>query len=81
MPVFTIKGSLELKVVVCGQDFPTEIVAQENGQVKVAAAFDIDRTRWGVIYGSGRFFESLGMHLVSDIISIELFLVAVKAGG
>lgn len=77
-PNYLVTGSLELKGVVCDQDFPAEIATQENGQVKVAAAFDIDRTRWGVIYGSGRFFESLGMHLVSDIISIELFLVAVR---
>jgi hypothetical protein len=34
------------------------------------AHFDFDRTRWNVIYGSSRFFEHLGMHLVFDLISI-----------
>lgn len=75
---FLVKGNLELKGVERDQNFAAEIAPQENGQVKVAAAFDIDRTRWGVLYGSGRFFECLGMHLVSDTISIELFLVAAK---
>jgi hypothetical protein len=28
-----------------------------------------------VIYGSGRFFRNLGMHLVNDLISVELKLV------
>ncbi len=39
------------------------------------AHFDLDRTRWGVIYGSGRFYEQLGKHLVFDPISIEARLV------
>jgi len=77
-PSHLVKGSLELKGVVRDQEFPAEIAPQENGQVKVWAKIDIDRTRWGVLYGSGRFFECLGMHLVSDIITIELFLVAGK---
>ena len=38
--------------------------------------FDIDRTRWGITYGSPRFFERLGMHLVFDLISIQLRIVA-----
>jgi len=37
--------------------------------------FDMDRTRWGVIYGSSRFFEHLGMHLVFDLISFQIRLV------
>lgn len=78
-PSHLVKGTLELKGVVCDQDFPAEIAPQGNGLVKVRAAFDIDRTRWGVLYGSGKFFESLGMHLVSDIITIELFLIALRA--
>jgi hypothetical protein len=29
-----------------------------------------------LLYGSGRLFERLGMHLVHDLISLELFIVA-----
>jgi polyisoprenoid-binding protein YceI len=75
-PCQMITGSLELAGRTNLLSFPAEIAAQENGQVRVQAAFDIDRTRWGILYGSGRFFEKLGMHLVSDMISAELFLVA-----
>jgi polyisoprenoid-binding protein YceI/rhodanese-related sulfurtransferase len=75
-PCQTINGSLELAGRSNRLSFPAEIAAQENGLVKVQAAFDIDRTRWGILYGSGRFFEKLGMHLVSDTISLELFLLA-----
>jgi polyisoprenoid-binding protein YceI/rhodanese-related sulfurtransferase len=78
-PCQTVTGSLELAGRSNRLTFLAEIAAQEDGQVKVQAAFDIDRTRWGILYGSGRFFEKLGMHLVSDTISIELFLVARRA--
>ena len=47
----------------------------ENG-LAAEAHFDIDRTRWGVIYGSARFFEYLGMHLVFDLISFQVRIIA-----
>lgn len=74
-----VTGSLELKGQSNPLSFPAEIAAQNDGRIKVHAAFDIDRTHWGVRYGSGRFFEKLGMHLVSDTISVELFLCAYPA--
>jgi hypothetical protein len=39
------------------------------------ANFDLDRTRWGVIYGSARFFKHLSYHIVYDLISIDLRVV------
>lgn len=56
-------------------DFPVTIAVMEDGNLRVEAHFDLDRTQWGVIYGSSRFFEHLGMHAVFDQISIELRLV------
>ena len=50
---------------------------EDNGLV-AEAHFDIDRTRWKVIYGSTRFFEHLGMHLVFDLISFQVKIVARK---
>jgi len=47
-----------------------------DGALAAEAHFDLDRTRWGVIYGSGRFFEHLGMHLVYDPISVQVRIVA-----
>lgn len=35
----------------------------------------VDRTEWGAIYGSSRFFKFLGKHLVYDGVTIELRLV------
>ena len=47
-----------------------------DGLLAADAHFDIDRTRWNVLYGSGKFYEKLGKHLVSDDISLALKLIA-----
>ncbi|MDX2479661.1 MAG: hypothetical protein QNK24_04915 [Desulfuromusa sp.] len=54
---------------------PTIIVAVEDGKVAAEVHFDFDRTRWGVIYGSTKFFKHLGIHLVFDQISLPLRIV------
>jgi hypothetical protein len=34
-----------------------------------------DRTHWNVLYGSGRYFQGLGMHLVYDLVDLEIKIV------
>jgi hypothetical protein len=36
---------------------------------------DFDRTQWGSIYGSGKFFSRLGQHVVNDVIHLHLKIV------
>lgn len=71
-----ISGNLTIKDVSRNIEFPAMIVAMEDGSINGQAHFDIDRTLWNVRYGSERFFEKLGMHLVNDNISLEIFLIA-----
>jgi len=47
-----------------------------DGRPAAQALVPIDRTLWNVIYGSGRLFSGLGGHLVSDLIELELRMVA-----
>ena len=42
------------------------------------AKIKIDRTKWGVKYGSGSFFEDLGDKMILDEIGFDVFLVSVK---
>ena len=56
--------------------FSANTSGEQCGEVIIESHFDIDRTRWGITYGSARFFERLGMHLVFDLISIQLRIVA-----
>jgi polyisoprenoid-binding protein YceI len=75
-PNAEIQGDLSLRGVSAELSFPATVARLEDGGFTAEAHFDIDRTRWGVNYGSGRYFEHLGMHLVFDPISIQIRLVA-----
>ncbi|MCU0595088.1 MAG: YceI family protein, partial [Desulfobacterota bacterium] len=68
-PNFQVEGTLELRGVKADIRFPATVNRREDGSVSIEAHFDIDRTRWNVLYGSSRFFEHLGMHLVYDLIT------------
>lgn len=71
-------GELTIKSIRRPVRFPAIAAPQPDGSIKIHAAFDIDRTLWGVLYGSCKYFERLGMHLVHDTVSVELFAVARK---
>lgn len=75
-PNYQIRGQLRLKDVLRGLDFLAVIDRADDGALVGRADFDIDRTLWNVRYGSGKFYEKLGMHLVCDFISLDLKIVA-----
>lgn len=79
-PNVDVKGELTLRGVKAGLDFAATVVQSPDGTITARAQFDLDRTRWNIIYGSTRFFEHLGMHLVFDHISIDLKIVAESVG-
>ena len=75
-PNFEVEGTLELRGVRNGMKFLATISNLPDGAITAEAHFDFDRTHWKIIYGSSRYFEHLGMHLVFDPISIGLRIVA-----
>jgi len=75
-PNHFIKGELTIKGVTRELAVPAIIAPGDDGSVKAHACFDIDRTEWNVFYGSGKLFERLGMHLVHDTITLEMFISA-----
>jgi len=77
IPNYHVSGSLQLRGVSAEQDLMATIARTSENGIAAEAHFDIDRTRWGVIYGSTRFFEHLGMHLVYDIISFQVRLIGI----
>jgi polyisoprenoid-binding protein YceI/rhodanese-related sulfurtransferase len=74
-PNYNITGQLSLRGLSKSFSFPAHFRMLENGQIGLHANFDFDRTDWGIIYGSARFFRHLGMHLVYDQISLEARVV------
>ncbi|MFP4471979.1 MAG: YceI family protein [Bacteroidales bacterium] len=73
-PNYRITGNLTMKDIT--NEITFDVVAGWNTESKlfVQGMMEIDRTRWNVMYGSGTFFEKLGMHLVNDLITLELFI-------
>ncbi|HJV34982.1 YceI family protein [Geomonas sp.] len=71
-------GKLTIRDVTRTVSFPAAISPQADGSIKAHALLDFDRTLWNVNYGSAKLFERLGMHLVHDFITVELFVVAVR---
>lgn len=74
-----LHGSLTLR----GETHPLTIIAAAGftpeGKAALQASLALDRTEWGVLYGSGRYFLRLAGHLVND--QIELQLRILTAGG
>lgn len=69
-----ISGELTLRGNSQPLAFPATVTV-DGGELLLEAHFDLDRTDWGIVYGSARFFEHLGMHTVFDTVSIALRLV------
>jgi rhodanese-related sulfurtransferase len=77
-PNYHVNGELNLRGVSTELEFDATVTPLEDGAFVLEAHFDIDRTRWHVIYGSTRFFEHLGMHKVFDLLSFQIRMVVVR---
>ena len=77
-PNYHVEGELNLRGISADLEFDATVALIEDGSLIMEAHFDIDRTRWNVIYGSTRFFEYLGMHKVFDLLSFQIRMIAVQ---
>ena len=77
-PNYHVSGELNLRGVSADLEFDAAVAPNQDGSFVLEAHFDIDRTRWNVIYGSTRFFEYLGMHKVFDLLSFQIRMIAVR---
>ncbi|MGB0370887.1 MAG: YceI family protein [Opitutales bacterium] len=73
-----VKGSLAARGVVADLEIDALIEPIEDGYV-FQSVFDFDRTQIGALYGSGSIFERLGMHLVNDLVSLDITAFFVKS--
>jgi polyisoprenoid-binding protein YceI len=72
IPNFQLTGELTMRGVTRPVSFPAVIARKSDGTYAAQALIDIDRTEWGVLYGSSRFFARLGEHVVNDPIHLHL---------
>lgn len=81
LPNYELTGDFTLRGQTHDIRFPAVIGDSEDTILAGQAEFDLDRTRWGALYGSGRFFDWLGKHLVNDLVHLHLKILATKAAG
>ena len=67
-----VTGSFTLKGISAPIILGASVGLTPDGRLAAQGSFLLDRTVWGVIYGSGKFFRRLGMHLVNDLVDIEV---------
>jgi rhodanese-related sulfurtransferase len=78
-PNLAIAGDLTLKGITASIQFSASAGVTADAKLGAQADFDIDRSRWNVLYGSGKFFQRVGGHLVNDMIGIRLRIVTSPA--
>ncbi|OBQ50268.1 YceI family protein [Halodesulfovibrio spirochaetisodalis] len=73
-PQVTATGALSIRGMRHVIEVPLLINELDATTISVETHFEIDRTKWGIIYGSSRFFKHLMYHKVFDLISFECVL-------
>lgn len=70
---YKLTGNLTIKGI-CKEIKFLASIHESEGKIIFNSHFDIDRSDWNIKYGSEKFFAKLGMHLVSDLVSIDVVL-------
>lgn len=69
-----VKGDLTIKDKTNEVTFALS-TAEENGKLTLTTQLSVDRTKYGIIYSSGNFFEDLGDHLIDDNFDFDITIV------
>lgn len=74
-----VLGNLTIKDKTNAIEFPATITIEGDSLKLVSESFELDRTKWGVNFGSKSIFPNLGDKFVSDAMKITMSLVAKKS--
>jgi polyisoprenoid-binding protein YceI len=75
---YTVTADVTMKGNTNTVTFPAKIGTKAD-QLNVQANMTIDRTRWGIRYGSDSFFDNLGDNVIEDDVDISVALRAEKS--
>ncbi len=73
-PNYEMRGSIAVRGQEQAMALPITFAPLSDGYV-AQANFDLDRTLFGALYGSDSVFERLGMHLVNNLIYLQLVAI------
>ena len=74
----TVSGNLTIKGTTKPLSFPAKIAVTPTTVTADAKNVAVDRTLYGIKYGSGKFFQGLGDKVISDQFWLDISLVAKK---
>lgn len=72
-----VSGLLTMK----GETHPIEFNAQllsKDDSARIVGTISVDRTIWGIKYGSGNFFSDMGERMIDDIFTVSVDISAKK---
>jgi hypothetical protein len=69
-----VEGQFTLRGKTHPLTFPALVAKGPDGSLTLQAEFDFDRTLWGAVYGSGKFFAKLAQHVVNDLVHLHIKL-------
>ncbi len=75
---YQLSGNFTLRGITRPLEFPILVAAAADGSLTGQCQFELDRTRFGSRYGSGRFYRFLGKHVVNDLIHLHVKIHAVR---
>lgn len=76
---YNVSGNLMIKGVKNNITFPVMTSIEEDTLLLKSETFTIDRTKWGVNYGSKSVFDNLGDSFINDEIELKITVKAKKA--
>lgn len=74
----TVQGNLTIRGIKKNISFPATAAATANGMTLTSDPFTINRTDWGINYGSKSIFDNLGDKFIDDAIELQVVLTANK---
>lgn len=72
---YDVTGTLTMKGKTNDVTFPAKIFLQD-GKLHAEASLTIDRTKWGITFGSKDFFSDLANNVISNDVTLDLSVVA-----
>ncbi|HAH33887.1 MAG TPA: lipid-binding protein, partial [Flavobacteriaceae bacterium] len=72
-----MSGNLTMLSISQNISFPVQITNQDNMVQVKSETFTIDRTKWGINYGSKSIFDNLGDKFIDDDMEITIDVTAV----
>ncbi|PIB36839.1 lipid-binding protein [Reichenbachiella sp. 5M10] len=74
---YDVTGNITIKGKTETVNFPAQL-AVAGDKITATAVITLDRTKFGIRYGSGSFFDNLGDKAIDDKFTLEVTLVSTK---